>query len=464
MKIDNRKFNLKSSQNGKLISLGKLYNFSNKETIVYATSVVIIFFIKYLFLNNYLTKSNFKTPDSLEYLQAAANFKETYFGIDPNFTQLSLTRLPGYPFFISLFDSHRTIILVQVLMQCSIGIVLVVMFKMISLKRLPKICFMLFILTQIDSSLSVYSYRLLSETLFSFMLLLLIAIIAKRLNNNRKIALDAFITVLILVCFLIRPVAIYFLFIFLIMIFISTKKTLFINLFMITIIVYGSYCGFNYYKNNIFVYTLIQNSNLLFYEGAGAKAISSSRPLESIQTQEEILRRAVIGPKATLEEVNSYNLKRGIKLIYENKYSFIKMHLIGSFKLLYGPNRAELRQIFTDSGRNDIPESLWAVIFSIYFGLTFVISTLGVIGCLKYFFINDTFKLISLTIFVFIALTSSSLAYGRFRTPISALLIFYAVLFVINWKDKRPIFFKWHKFTKKFKSIASKHPNFKNTR
>ena len=211
---------------------------------------------------------------------------------------------------------------------------------------------------------------------------------------------------------------------------------------------YGSYCGFNYLKNGIPVYTLTQNSNLLFYEGAGAKAISSSQSLEHIQSQEEYLRSIVIGTNATLGESNSYNFRRGIDLISENKYSFFKMHVIGVFKLLYGPNRAELFQIFTDSGRNEISKSLWVIICIFYYGLTFIISTLGIIGSLKYFNINDTFKIMSLTIFVFIALTSSSLAYGRFRTPISAFLIFYAVLLIFNFDKKKLNHFNFVNFSK----------------
>jgi hypothetical protein len=171
--------------------------------------------------------------------------------------------------------------------------------------------------------------------------------------------------------------------------------------------------------------------------------------LESIQSQEEFLRKTVIGTNVTLGEVNSYNLKRGIDLISENKYSFIKMHVIGVFKLLYGPNRGELLHTFTDSGRNKIPKLLWTIIFSTYFGLTFIISTLGIIGSLKYFFTNDIFKIISVTIFVFIALSSSSLAYGRFRTPISAFLIFYAVLLIVDWNNKKSNFFKWTNFSKR---------------
>ena len=67
--------------------------------------------------------------------------------------QLSLMRLPGYPFFLSLFKSESNIILAQILIQCAIGLFLVVMFKVILQRELNKTSFLLFILTQVESSL-----------------------------------------------------------------------------------------------------------------------------------------------------------------------------------------------------------------------------------------------------------------------------------------------------------------------
>lgn len=421
-------------------------NFSKNEIRVYTISVVVVFCTKYFFLKNYLVNSNFKTKDSYEYSKAAANLKETYLGTDPTYIQLSLMRLPGYPLFLSLFNSESKIVLAQVMMQCAIGLILVVMFRLILRKKLTKSSFLLFILTQFETSLLVYSYRILTELLFAFVLLLLIFFISNQSQIHKKVVLNTIIIVMIVLCFLIRPVAIYFIAIFFIMACISTKKTLYIKLFMVSIIVYGSYCGFNYLKHDIPVYTLIQNSNLLYYEGAGAKAISSSRTLEFIQDQEALLRKSTLGTNATLQEIDSYNFKRGIKLIFENKLSFIEMHVMGVLKLLYGPNKAELLQLSTDSGRIKISKLLWAIIFSFYLCLTFIISTLGMIGSVKYFLVNETFKLMSTTIFVFILFTSGSLAYGRFRTPISAFLIFYAVLLIVDWKNKKTKYFKWSNF------------------
>jgi hypothetical protein len=171
--------------------------------------------------------------------------------------------------------------------------------------------------------------------------------------------------------------------------------------------------------------------------------------LEFIQDQEALLRESTLGTNATLKEIDSYNFKRGFELIFENKLSFIEMHVTGVIKLLYGPNKAELLQLSTDSGRVKIPKLLWAVVFSFYLCFTFIISTLGIIGSLKYFLVHESFKLMSITIFVFILFTSGSLSYGRFRTPISAFLIFFAALLIVDWKNKKTNYFKWANFSQR---------------
>ena len=119
------------------------------------------------------------------------------------------------------------------------------------------------------------------------------------------------------------------------------------------------------------------------------------------------------------------------------------MHFIGIFKVLYGPNMAEIFQIVTDDGKNQISKYLWRFILCISLIVTFIFSTLGIIGAIKYFSSSDYFKFLTLSVFVFIGMSSSALAYARFRTPISAFLILYGVLLISDLTNRRVVFKSW---------------------
>jgi hypothetical protein len=104
--------------------------------------------------------------------------------------------------------------------------------------------------------------------------------------------------------------------------------------------------------------------------------------------------------------------------------------------VLFGPNRAELNQILSDSGRI----STWPVaqLFLISFSLLLavLIGTLGLIGAIRYFHKNDFYRFMTLTIFMSLAISGSALAYGRFRAPISAFLIILSSIIINEYSTK----------------------------
>jgi hypothetical protein len=210
------------------------------------------------------------------------------------------------------------------------------------------------------------------------------------------------------------------------MCFVSKDKKFYFNLFLVTCLTIVGYSTFNYNTAKIYTYSLIQNHNLLFWEAAPSEAISKQIPLEDIQEREKIKRSWQLGNERNIYLENQYNKTRAIELISENKISFIKLHLSGAARVLFGPNRFELLHIFSGEGKLFLSTQAKYFIVSVSLLLTFLISFLGLIGSLKFFSKGEVFQTMSLVLYTMLFLSGGAQAYGRFRVPISAILIIYS--------------------------------------
>ena len=82
------------------------------------------------------------------------------------------------------------------------------------------------------------------------------------------------------------------------------------------------------------------------YEGVGAKSLTLGASLMTTQNDEKRLRTYKLGENPTPHELDGYNLNRGFELIFENRASFVKLHIIGVGKILFGPNKYEINELF----------------------------------------------------------------------------------------------------------------------
>jgi len=419
------------------------FRFLHKEIWLYAIFVISTFLAKYIFLKQHLIQSTFMTSDSDDYLEISKNLPQIYISKSESDLKLTLLRLPGYPLFLSIFRNTQMLISAQIVLGILMGIVSILILKNILKNYHPKIGLLAYLLIQVETSLFVYSYRIMSEMLFSFTLLGLVFLIAFKRHR-----LTLMPTILLAICFLftlymIRPVAITMTMVFLIMVFLSKEKKKFIALAMISISILGFYSIFNYSKSGVLTYTTLQNNNILFYEGVGALDASSSKKLLSLKQQEatsksfldlfekeDERRQNILGNTPTIKSVDDYNLSRGLDLILDNKVGFFKLHFVGVIKVLFGPNRSEIFQIITDDNRIEIGNTATYFILAIFFIVNSLIVSFGLIGSFKYFFLNNFTKVSCLIIITLTGISSSALAYGRFRTPIAPFLIIFACVFL----------------------------------
>ena len=417
--------------------------FHYKEIWLYTTFVIFTFLAKYIFLKQYLIKSTFMTPDSDDYIEISRDFPQIYISKSESDLKLTLMRLPGYPLFLSIFQNTQLLISAQIVLGILMGIISILVLKNILKNYQPKIGLLAYLLIQVETSLFVYSYRIMSDMLFSFALLGFVFLITFKRQSSALIPFNLLAIGFLFTLYMIRPVAITMTMVFLMMVFLSKERKKFIALSMISISILVSYSIFNYSKSGILTYTTLQNSNILFYEGVGALDASSSKNLLSLKQQdatsksflalfekEDERRQDILGKAPTIKSVNDYNLNRGLDLILDNKVGFFKLHFVGVIKVLFGPNRSEIFQIITDDNRIIMGKTTKYLILAMFFTINSLIVFFGLLGFFKYFFLNNFTKVSCLTIITLTIISSSALAYGRFRTPMSPFFIIFACLFL----------------------------------
>ena len=392
--------------------------------------------LKFSFLYFYLLKSNFKAPDSFGYLLLSNNFNQAYIYNLDHLAVESLFRTPGYPVFLSILPSIKSVILTQILLHFFLSLISILIFRKIHGSISPKLEFGLFLLIQIETSLVVYSFRILTDILFAFFVILFTYLLIKKLNKNTDLNVGISLPTILFCLLLVRPIGLILMAVFFILLLFSNYKTFYFKLMIVTIVIYSSYSAYNFFRLGVFTFSTVQNEHLLFYQGAAAKAISNSTTLISTQVEEELIRELNIGSSPSISVRNMYNGNRGVKLVLENKLSFLKLNSTGVIKNLYGPNRFEINQLFLDEGRVIKNQPIANIAVGLSFIITFLISTAGVFGIILLSRKTESNKFIAVLVSTLILFASGAGAYGRFRVPVAAFLSIYAILF-LNYAIKR---------------------------
>ena len=391
--------------------------------------------VKVGFLIFYLKKSNFKNPDSEGYLILAKYFNLAYIENQIKFNDLALLRTPGYPLFISIFDSnYKLIILIQIILNIFNSIIIVIFMKKVLKIGNERTTMLVFILLQIENSLTVYSYRILTETLFTFLLLLFLCVVLYAVNLDKlKLNFKIFLIFLLISILMVRPIGIALLLVLISSLFFAKKRKILVFLIIFVFGINLLYATYNYYSKQVFTVSTVQNFYLFIYQGAASKAVSESQNFEIVATRESTLRDSVLGPNPNIADVNSYNQSRAWELISQNKIAFIKLNAIGIAKILLSPNRLEVDRITSDEGRIKYPDIIKFIFSMLAFISTFSISTLGIIGAIIYFRKKFEYKLLSITLIIFLLFASGANAYGRYRAPIAPILALYSGLIIVEF-------------------------------
>ena len=426
--------------------------------IFYFVFSICIIALKFAFVFTRHSERSFTTFDSQSYLDLARSFPESFFDSSEQYLrELSLLRTPGYPIFLWVLDENpMMVIFVQSLIQIAMGYIGVLIYREASQRVNIKFERIVFVAVNLETSLTVHSLYLLSDLLFAFAISLFMLFLIKYMKNQRNTNATFLIAVLVMiVAVAIRPVGIV-LCVYLPMLALATRELRKTALILTSLVVWlGIWSGYNFLRAEVFTYSIIQNHNLLMYEGAGAKAISNKIKLKDSQVEELERREQKLGTEATLSEINSYSFDRGVDLIAENFSSFIKMHFLGTLKIIYGPNQGEAIRFLTEGTRVSADSDSEKFLVAIMFLFTFVIGTMSIIALLYFCFKQGVGNWISQLVLIFILFSSGAQAYGRFRAPIAVFMVVLSVNLLEHLLERKVYF----KSMKKDESISDENEN-----
>lgn len=402
--------------------------------LFYFFSALTFLIVKIALILSRDSQKSFATYDTTGYLKLSELFPSSYAStIDPVLLESSLLRTPGYPIFLWIFSSNPIYIaIVQSVIQILIAYIAVLIYRKIQIDSSRTYERVIFILVNLETSLTVHSFFLLSDVLFSFFVICFVYFFLTYLQSESKIISKAFVFAAIAVnaMITIRPIGIILLAYFPLVALFS-KQWLKVGLLLLVMLSWiGFWSSYNHSRAGIFVYSTIQNQNLWLYEGAGAKARDTSRPLYEIQRQELSLRNETLGNTSDINSLDSYSQSRGIDLILNHTQGFLEMHIIGTLKILFGPNQGEAIRFLSNSERIKAETNPEKILMVGMGALTFFIGVSGLLSASTTLLHNSALGEISRLILLFLVTSGGAQAYGRFRAPIAAFLVIFSMIFL----------------------------------
>ncbi len=417
--------------------------------IALALRITIVLFA-YNLGNSYLS------PDSYDYIKLAEGIISKHvYGI----SQPEIFRVPGYPVIISLFIFifNKFFLISLLVFQAVVDSATCLLTYKLSIlifrnnKFVNKISVLGGIFQIISILAIVYCSKILSETIFTFLFILILFLLQRSINNfkyrKQNIKLLSVIVISLLsvfVCYIraiFLPLSIFFN----IIIYCFNRKFLMFFLGVSVILgCIGIWCVRNYEVANYIGFSSVSSINLYRYNACAVKAVKANK---SYQNQQNFFDYKLKKYPSQYEKAQ-FAKKRGMEIIINNPILYMRLHLKGDIKTLF-PAIGEFYQIFGykigGSGTLAVinTKGLFEGVKHYFLGnihLFFYAIPLTAFLLLKYltflyaffyiiFFKDNTEKIlhfIYLLIVLYFLIVPGPLATPRFRVPVEPLLNIYS--------------------------------------
>jgi hypothetical protein len=355
--------------------------------------------------------------DSVRYLQISKNFGTVFFGSNADSDSFFIT--PGYPFFLSLFPSEnlKWVIFCQFIL---LGMSQIMLFRLILKYTSTKIAFFGLILYLLESSSSLESFNLLTETLFNFVFVLFLLLFGNGANKNLVLCTSGLILGIALI---IRPVGQILLIPLLLMFVFKTVRKQIAIVLLIAIAVSGTWIIRNQAVFDVPQLSGIQSLNLLQFEGAGAFAKENDVSLKEAQAAESKLEIIEVGVGASIKATAQYRVERGIDLILSNPVGFVELHLEGAAKILVGPGSANISKLTEHLSLNEVAVNVLKVLIVLmrFLVITLVFISIFFVAKRRIFIPIQFYSIVSWSLILISS--GGANAYSRFRVPLIPLEI-----------------------------------------
>ena len=407
------------------------------------------------------------SPDSPSYINTARVFLTTgHIAVSPDRPDApQARRTPGYPLFIAgIFfffgETWSALIVTQILLSLGTIIItyLIVSFVWDTRAAIISVC-----LLSLDIPSLVSSQKVMTETLFTFVLVVAILSVIAMFKTPRHAEFFLFSFGLALsVATLIRPISYYLLFpvIPCVIWILKThfrfrrKKIIIAVLMLISpwMLLVGGWQLRNYIVTGKAEFSYIQGVNLLFYRGAGILAEREGIPFEEARDRLGYGRYAELHPETTgwSEAQLDWRWKHeGLQLIIQHPLYCLKSQIRGALTMLLGPGESPFLTYATDYQETSGPiGDVFRLSFKSYvqkwiiektgFFLLFLLAESHLllvytsIACSVWHLFkieNSQWGLhivLWLILLYFIVISAGPEAYSRFRVPIMPIFCVYA--------------------------------------
>lgn len=412
----------------------------NRRQIAALIGVLVVAAAVHLFV--FIAQPNKTTPDSAEYLSAAASLRAGKGFLDPHGVPDTL-RTPGYPLFLAAFTGHARVSLVP-LLQHAAGVALVAFVFFLTLKIAGDgAALAAAALLALDAGFAQASDLVMTEALFTFVLVGLVYALLERRFVLAAIACTLLIAL--------RPIAIFLPII--AMFFVSAKKTKRVVAAVVFLVVAYSFPLAWTMRNDavsgVATYSTIGGKNMLYWRAAGTRAMRAVGPFVSLpfveRERDEKFLRAVFALQAQLtRDVDrvvpiehsapalarraSYERKLGATIVRSDPVATTLSAWTGALHMLLdGP-------VDVVGFLGGAPQSLAAVLTSLHTWIELAGLLAAIVVALRTR--NRALVLVVVIVAYFVILSAGPEAYAyayRFRAPIAPLLaIATAIAFTRN--------------------------------
>lgn len=301
--------------------------------------------------------------DTFDYLIPAQEWLQT--GIYSNQGLPELFRPPGYPIFLipGIFFGQIELITLSLQILISTSNVYLMYQIICALNYSENTASWGAFFLAIEPATILYTNKLLSETLYTFFLLLLILSLA-RYFTNRKLCLMLISALLLAGSIYIRPVG-YFMPIMLFVVLLFIKRiyqrekprelipyTHLISFLLITQSLLGLWHARNFLQAGYTGFSTFEGVNLYFYHGASIDAAKRKIPLYDLQNEMGYRDQNIyfqLHPEQetwSKADINQYQIEQGIRTIINNLPRYAPIYLFGIARTLLDPSGNEFLRIF----------------------------------------------------------------------------------------------------------------------
>jgi hypothetical protein len=275
-----------------------------------------------------------------------------------------------------------------------------------------------------------YTFRILTEFLFGFFLLLAVYFLIKYLQNKKTLYFFLFSFAINYALF-IRPILLYFnlLTIAVILICLILKKIRFTCFCFFLAFFIAFFCGWsyrNYLHSSVFIYSTIQNHNVKDYYcrmiTADIEGITES---EALAYHNEMFRREY--PEALDGSLNEAQVsvlegKYGVAYLMAHFPRYVKLNITGFFKMMLRPG---VRNYLMNMFHNDGIVWLLSALTVLYLVIVYILYIFGLLVNRKRI---DVPQLYIFLLCGYLAAASAVLGISRLRSPFFPLLVLGAAV------------------------------------